>query len=375
MLHPQVVTEFLNDKDGAVRKGLVGMGETKMCEDCGAVFDIQDLQDMVRFRNHRRKHFYANYKCDCPVTWTTPDEKKHHVMQVHLGEKEGYKKCPVEGCPFVGIELIMKTHVEASHTDYACECCGVLVKGKTRLKTHMRHKHPEKLTEAERQDRPFKLKGGRNAFRDPSKRVPRLNRNHCETKVYLSQEGCGPVPPCPDCGKQYDKQKQLYSHYRMVHGEYTCWRCGVKKIGESAIRKHHRLMHPKQQDLPSTCEQCGKRLANGKLLQIHILNLHTDESLLPHPCPKCPRRFSTAARVWSHNKRVHTEGRGYACRYGCGSTYKEGSDRAGHEKKAHGMTYVQFQQQQQQETTDAAAQLGPQWQVVATVAPTGILQG
>ncbi len=59
--------------------------------------------------------------------------------------------------------------------------------------------------------------------------------------------------------------------------------------------------------------------------------------------------------MWSHNKRAHSTDRPYTCRFGCSSTFKEPSDRSGHESKKHGMSYKSYQEQLLQQTTDAAA--------------------
>ncbi len=347
-----------------------------MCEDCGEVFHMQELSDMVRFRVHRRQHWYDNFKCDCQVTWTNTEAKRDHVIRVHLGEKEGYVKCPVDGCEFIGKKLHLSLHTDSTHTEYTCEHCGIVIVGKIKLKNHTRISHPETLPEEERKN-PLTMKGRNEEFRSPRNRLrpPRpTHTNFIITKIQMSSTkiGSGPVEPCPECGKQYERQMQLYSHYRQIHGTYVCSKCGAKVIGEAAMKKHNKHVHPKQKDLPTQCEQCGKQMANGKQLGYHILNVHSEESQRPFPCPHCPRRFCSQSRLWSHKKRAHTTDRPYACRYGCGSSYKEGSDRSGHEKKAHGMSFVQFQKQQQQESIDSAAQLGPQWRAVGAAAPAEV---
>ncbi len=66
-------------------------------------------------------------------------------------------------------------------------------------------------------------------------------------------------------------------------------------------------------------------------------------------------RFPSHARLWTHKKRAHQTDRPYVCRFGCGSGYKDPSDRSGHEKKAHGMSFKQFEAEQKKAAENLVA--------------------
>ncbi len=103
-----IVMEFLEkDPDGSKRKDIV---REKVCPTCGVVFPMNTSQDRFRFNNHKKKHFFESFQCDCPVTWKTKSAKIFHVQLVHM---KGFFKC--DYCSMVGRKVFSKTLISATY--------------------------------------------------------------------------------------------------------------------------------------------------------------------------------------------------------------------------------------------------------------------
>lgn len=59
------------------------MKSGEQCQECGKMVTKRQAS------RHKMDHFYSNFACDCPVTWKSLAQKKHHVLLVH---REGYQK-------------------------------------------------------------------------------------------------------------------------------------------------------------------------------------------------------------------------------------------------------------------------------------------
>ncbi len=80
----RIVLEFQNeDPDGSQRREL--LSRTRQCPECGAVFPCATVRDEFRLVAHRKAHFYADFRCDCPEAAhiTTMAQKKVHIKLVH----------------------------------------------------------------------------------------------------------------------------------------------------------------------------------------------------------------------------------------------------------------------------------------------------
>ncbi len=281
-----VVQEFLKDENRSVREGLSGLGK-KVCEDCGLEFVIERLQDMYKLSQHRRKHFYENYQCECNVKFSNLDEKKSHVQLVHLG---GYSLCPQ--CGYVAKDCHLKVHMEEQHASFTCEQCGKEFQGRAAYKHHRSSEHGMEESNG-------------TADKRVGKRRPRdLSQWHLNKKRkdrYKPTSDYHPHPdvskvakktdPCVACGNVYDSPLQLYCHWRNVHMETQCQDCGEKVIGDTGRRTHNRLAHPVEKDLKVDCKDCGKTFANATTLRTHYYGAHVPESERPFRCDKCDRRY------------------------------------------------------------------------------------
>ncbi len=207
--------DYLKDES---LKGKVDLALSEVCQECGQVFDLTTQEGRSQSTRHKREHSYANFKCDCPVSFNNITEKKRHIFLVH---RKGYVKCDL--CPYVGTPRSLPKHNEFSHTRFTCEHCGISLSNKYNLAEHTALLHPEKATA------------------ESLKKV--------ESGV------------CKHCGLYF---KRIAKHIRDKHEVggrdtkvATCSECG-KTFPKRSIRRHQ-LSHLSYEQLPFHCSECPRR--------------------------------------------------------------------------------------------------------------------
>ncbi|XP_056393217.1 oocyte zinc finger protein XlCOF7.1-like [Hyla sarda] len=135
---------------------------------------------------------------------------------------------------------------------------------------------------------------------------------------------------CDECGKEFTKKSDLFTHRRSHTGEkkYSCSECGKCFTGRSYLVIHERS-HTGER--PYACSECGKCFTSKSNLVIHERS-HTGER--PYPCSECGKRFTNKSNLVIH-KRSHTGEKPYSCAE-CGKRFTYKSSLVSHERSHTG---------------------------------------
>lgn len=144
---------------------------------------------------------------------------------------------------------------------FVCSECGVTVKRRSALRTHMlKHTNP----------RP--------------------------KQVYT----------CDVCKKNYSDRTSISKHIQWLHSatapikKYMCDICGYTIKDRTHLRIHIDTVHKKLK--PFKCNLCPKAYGLNKQLKVH-LRLHTGER--PYECPFCDQKYTCSMNLKQHVKHFH----------------------------------------------------------------------
>ncbi|XP_061469424.1 zinc finger and SCAN domain-containing protein 2-like [Rhineura floridana] len=115
--------------------------------------------------------------------------------------------------------------------------------------------------------------------------------------------------PCPDCGRNFQRNSHLVRHKRLHTGEkpFKCPDCG-KSFRQSTDVNTHRRIHTGE--TPYHCNQCGKSFRYRTGLVKHV-RCHNEEK--PYrSCLECGKSFSSTSDSVAH-QRCYVEGKPYKC--------------------------------------------------------------
>ncbi|TRY67111.1 hypothetical protein TCAL_05878 [Tigriopus californicus] len=139
---------------------------------------------------------------------------------------------------------------------------------------------------------------------------------------------------CDICGKVLPTKSSASSHYRDLHKPYQCETCYKEFIGYRYFNVHSRSHMD-----PWTCQHCSSVFKAKSMLDKHLLRMHTNDNEKPFQCNLCGKGFIYQRALDAHSMNAHIKSRPWACRYGCGSSYNDTSNRNHHERKKHGKTW------------------------------------
>ena len=109
------------------------------------------------------------------------------------------------------------------------------------------------------------------------------------------------VCSCDECGKVFQKRKNLTDHKRVVHTEVkllTCEFCS-KQIRNFLLKSHIKNVHVKQ---TSACDKCGKIYPSIKRLRDHVSVVHSNMEMF---CDLCGKTFKCKSYLANHTRRFH----------------------------------------------------------------------
>ncbi|XP_068204335.1 uncharacterized protein [Palaemon carinicauda] len=105
---------------------------------------------------------------------------------------------------------------------------------------------------------------------------------------------------CPDCGKEFSKEKKLLSHLK-VHSTRKTYKCEVCKLTfsqKSLYKKHIRLHFEKG---TCNCPKCGKVFVRHSWLKKHLDHQCNDsDQNTKFVCRDCGKMYDSLAGVRSH---------------------------------------------------------------------------
>ncbi len=308
-----VVQDYLRGDTNA-KESISGLGR-KVCETCQEVFVLNDMKDMNNYRQHKRKHFYDNYDCDCRLGSTTVEERRRHIQLVHL---KGYSLCTK--CTFVGNKKFMKEHMEDRHKEFTCKRCGESFNGRISFNEHI-----ESTCEFVEPD---VIGDGILAKSMSSKLINQQFENHsCECDVEFSnfdekkkhvqlfhmkgQVQC----PEPECARVMRKSL-LVEHVKRLHQEITCESCGMDLKGTTAYSHHMRYKHNVK--VPQTSVESTKKSnnLNSRYVNLSPFHPHPSNSQVPQqtePCVDCGKTFDCARQLYAHWNDKHRQSKCLEC--------------------------------------------------------------
>ncbi len=225
--------------------------------------DSMPVKQKARMPNNKpNNQQFENHKCDCDIQFANFDEKKKHVQLVHM---KNYLQCPEPKCARVMRKALLREHVKRLHKPTSCEKCGMDFEGTTAYSHHMRYKHNDQV---------LKTSAG------SSKKSKQASSLYVTLSPFHPHPNCSEVPqqtePCADCGKTFDRPRQLYCHWNDHHRESRCLECGINFTGDHQRKLHTKKFHkPGLDDSgPVICEECGSTLANVGSLRKHMKGVH-----------------------------------------------------------------------------------------------------
>ncbi|XP_050087413.1 zinc finger protein 569-like [Anopheles aquasalis] len=138
---------------------------------------------------------------------------------------------------------------------------------------------------------------------------------------------------CTSCGKGFKHPSGLEEHVLIEHSDappkFECDQCG-KLFKKKSLIKLHMVTHQLNREF--ACEQCDRQFHFRYQLKQHKRTVHATE--FPYECAYCDRKLPDKGRYDVH-MRSHTGEKPYGCRFECGRSFTNSTDRRRHEMVAH----------------------------------------
>ncbi len=329
-----VVQDYLRG-DTNPKESILGLGR-KVCETCNEEFVLHEMKDMNKYRQHKRRHFYENYDCDCGLEFGTVEERRRHIQLVHL---TGYSLCTK--CTFVGNKRFMKEHMEDWHKEFTCERCGKPFDGKINFNNHVESSCafvPSDLNSTEVQVRK-KAKTSKKQMTQQFKNhicdcnIPFANfdekKRHVQLVHMKGREQC----PEPKCAAVMVKSR-IQLHVMRLHQDISCEKCGMHMKGTTAYSQHMRYKHNIKVMQTSFGSMKKSNQINSRYVTLSPLHPHPDTSQVPNitgPCVDCGKTFDSPRQLYAHWNDNHRESKCLEC----GIKLMGDHQRKHHTKKFH----------------------------------------
>ena len=124
------------------------------------------------------------------------------------------------------------------------------------------------------------------------------DKHRKELKVKDQQKPCKSETECPECGKMFPGNSQMFNHYRLRHGEksFQCPVCGVKYPSKHNVTRHFRNKH---QGIKYPCNLCDYQATTQGDAKKHRDGKHSNISL---HCEFCHFQTTWRAEYRRHMK-------------------------------------------------------------------------
>lgn len=249
----------------------------------------------------------------CPICFKLV--QAHNLLNhlnVHDMKKVGPKfQCYVCDRKFYTAKRL-KQHSIGHVMVYSCDYCGVRLRRKGSLVTHLKRHISEYRNQCVKCNENFfsinELISHRNAVHPSVCSIcEKVFRNVNYLRQHLSTHEKIECPICSkSCSALSFKAHTMMHELKSRKERFECSTCGRKFVLEYNLRCHM-IWHLK----PFACDLCGKRLGNKQQMKIHILwHINPHKSF---ECKICGKKFSTVGGVKLHTKKVHKQSSYYQC--------------------------------------------------------------
>ena len=132
---------------------------------------------------------------------------------------------------------------------------------------------------------------------------------------------------CAECGKKFNKLRQLSEHQRVHTGERpsSCELCAYNCNSLAGLNSHIKRIHTDER--PYCCKDCGKRFLEEGVLKKHQLRVH--DKVRPFSCSVCSKSFFSSKSFHKHEMR-HAGIHPYPCTQ-CSKSFLTDQHRQQHE--------------------------------------------
>lgn len=181
---------------------------------------------------------------------------------------------------------------------YLCDICGVRLRSKDQVETHMMKKHLPLTCFCSQCDPP-------KPFAKDFQLKKHIQRVHLKVKSI-------PCPECPHlCKNDFDLKKHLFAKHTApeIKNQYPCNECEFVTSTEAYLKKH-KLTHLPDEQRPFKCQHCKKGFRLVYDLERHEMS---HNGIRPHNCKVCGKGFITNTELKQHFIAQHTDDRPFIC--------------------------------------------------------------
>ena len=306
--HPHLVTPLKSkvkseDGDDVPVKAYAAVPEKDphQCCLCGAIYEDKSLFKLHMAQDHLTNDVFNCQVCNTKFLKTKCFDFVFHLTSVH-GIGEYIYKCETCG---LGMKSKgdLKSHISSKHlkTKTAfCEKCGKGFQAPSALLVHMKSEHSElQIT--------------------PKDMVKSCDKCHqefnssalldCHLEACLNQNKDF---QCKFCEKKWVSHLSLELHLVLEHRKlmYGCEICGWVTPIKTKLGPHKKRIHDKEFDF--FCHICAKPLSCKNKLIVHLANVH-GEGEKKFKCSECDKRFATNYALKRHFEYTHDTSTIYQC--------------------------------------------------------------
>lgn len=212
-------------------------------------------------------------------------------------------------------------HMDSRHEDkseFVCRVCGFFNRKADTLRTHVQQEHMAGAVLFQCEQCPYTTEKKQSL--------------HCHKRTAHSEQT---DHFCDVCGKSYASAASLYVHKKSHDPDFKKFQCKLcpTKFAYSSGLSYHMAVHTGEK--PFKCDQCGSTFGSHTALSRHVKVLHAKEEDMVFQCEHCGKKFPKRMKLeYNNHVKIHTGERDHVCTI-CGSSYFSRKILRKHELKKH----------------------------------------